>query len=202
MTTDTKALRALLDEMARIGGLIATQDSRCTDKPMFIVQQKREYVAHVDYEYDRIAWIHSDGEADADEAAELEKSYGETCDVPDGWNRCAIGYTWEFVTACFTQRGCEHYIAINGHNLEEHRIYAASSYRNNEWRAVREFLKGAAPALLDAADERDALRLEVARLQEEKLEIAEIAFDFLHDRWDMDAVPLNKIKAALTGATK
>ena len=132
---------APLAEMARIGGLIATQDNRCTDKPMFIVQQKREHVSDADYDHDRIAWMHTDGvEADADEAAEFEKTYDEGGDEPDNWRRVSISHTWEFVTACFTEQGCKDYLALDGHNLKEHRIYAAGSYRNNEWRAVRKFL--------------------------------------------------------------
>lgn len=48
---------------------------------------------------------------------------------------------WEFVTVCFTEQACEDYIASNGHNLNEPRIYAASAYGNREMIAIREMLK-------------------------------------------------------------
>lgn len=46
-----------------------------------------------------------------------------------------------FVTCCFTAKGCEDYIAANGHNLKKPRIYVESGYRNREWEIMREFLK-------------------------------------------------------------
>jgi hypothetical protein len=50
------------------------------------------------------------------------------------------GKHWDFVTACFTEQGCKDYLARDGHNLKEPRIYAAGSYRNSEWQAVRNYL--------------------------------------------------------------
>lgn len=47
---------------------------------------------------------------------------------------------WCYVTACFTQGGCEDYIRINGHNHGEVRIYADGSFRNEEYQIVRQFL--------------------------------------------------------------
>jgi hypothetical protein len=53
-----------------------------------------------------------------------------------------VGYIdrWEYVTACFTEKGCQDFIAIEGHNLGETRIYADNSYRNNEYREIRDFI--------------------------------------------------------------
>lgn len=129
------------DQMAHIGHLIATQDNRITDQPIFIVQQKRETVGHPDYDNNRIAWVNDDNsEADASESAELEAAFAEEGAEPNGWRRLALCFHWEFVTACFTEQGCKDYLARDGHNLREPRIYAAGSYRNEEWRQVRSFL--------------------------------------------------------------
>jgi hypothetical protein len=50
---------------------------------------------------------------------------------------------WEFVTACFTEEGCKEYLRQDGHNLRgEVEIFVAGGYRNDEWEAVREHLKG------------------------------------------------------------
>jgi hypothetical protein len=50
-----------------------------------------------------------------------------------------------FVTTCFTEAGCNDYIRLNGHNHRgKLRVYADSSYRNEEFRAVRAFLMGLA----------------------------------------------------------
>lgn len=42
-----------------------------------------------------------------------------------------------FVTACFTRKGAEAYIAANGHNLREPFIYVASLFRNREMIGLR-----------------------------------------------------------------
>lgn len=127
-------------DMASIGRAIATQDNRITDQPIFIVQQKRTYPAHPDYDNNGIAWVGPDGEAGPDQHAQLEAAYGTYDREPDGWTRVAIRHHWEFVTACFTEQGCKDYLAANGHNLCEPRIYASSSHRNEEWRSVRKHL--------------------------------------------------------------
>ena len=60
---------------------------------------------------------------------------------PQDWTRTGYQDTWHFVTACFTEAGCNDYIRLNGHNHRgKLRTYAASSYRNEEWRTVRSFL--------------------------------------------------------------
>lgn len=51
------------------------------------------------------------------------------------------GRHFKFVTACFTEIGCQRYIAANGHNLNKPRVYVASGYRNEEWEIMREHLK-------------------------------------------------------------
>lgn len=128
------------EAMAAIGHLIATQDNRITASPIFIVQQKRLYAADPECDYDRLVWVDGDGEAGAEDAERLDAEYAETGIEPAGWRRAAEAHYWDFVTACFTEQGCKDYIARDGHNLREPRIYAAGSYRNTEWQAVRSYL--------------------------------------------------------------
>jgi len=129
------------EELAAIGKLIATQDNRATDQPLFIVQQKRR-VYGIDPDYGgEVVWLHCDGfEADEKEFVQLEAAHDNGDDDPENWTRISFHDYWEFVTACFTEQGCKDYIARDGHNLNEPRIYAAGSYRNSEFRAIRNWL--------------------------------------------------------------
>jgi hypothetical protein len=135
--------QAISDELIAIGKLIATQDNRYTDQPMFLVQQKRR-VYGFDPDYcDDVVWMHAEHdyeEADEEEAERLEAEYKETFREPTGWTRTGYRDEWEFVTACFTEQGCKDYLARNGHNLKEPRIYADGSYRNEEFRTLRNWL--------------------------------------------------------------
>lgn len=134
---------AVPDELNAIGHLLRTQDNRYTDQPMFVVQQRRR-ITGIDTGYcDNIVWLHAEGdytEADATEHAELESEFKESGRERKGWIRTGYNDVWEFVTACFTEQGCKDYIARDGHNLKEPRIYAEGSYRNEEFRAVRNWL--------------------------------------------------------------
>lgn len=132
------------DRIAEIGHLIRTQDNRITDAPLFIVQeQKRTYGFDPAYS-DKFVWLDCEGdEVDAEEQARIEKlrDNGEVIQV--GWTRTAYQDEWHFVTACFTEAGCNDYIARNGHSHRgKLRVFADSSYRNEEFRAVRAFLMG------------------------------------------------------------
>ncbi|WP_343743119.1 hypothetical protein [Herbaspirillum huttiense] len=131
---------AEMAELIAIGKNLLTQDNRCTDQPLFIVEQKRLIVG-IDTEYaNKIGWFDSDGMATPEEHEFLEKQYKKSRREPDGWTRTGYSEEWQFVTACFTEQGCKDYIRIDGHNLKEPRIYADGSYRNNEYRTVRNFL--------------------------------------------------------------
>lgn len=137
------------DELLKIGNLIRTQDNRVTDQPLFAVMQKREYVGHEDYSaggHARIAWVDECGcEADERTSRRLE-SLNNACRDTRSWARLKMFEVDEFVTACFTEQGCKDHIAINGHNLNKPFIYAFGSFRNAEYRAIRDWLI-AAPAL-------------------------------------------------------
>ena len=129
---------------------LVSQDNLATAIPIFIVQQKRR-IYGIDPEYtENITYL--DDYADSQEVSEekvkeLEEAYSSSKnDLGNGdflENYTRVGYidNWEFITACFTKKGCEDYIAANGHNLTEPRIYVESGYRNREWETMREFLK-------------------------------------------------------------
>lgn len=139
------AKEARVDDIKDIAARMVAQDNRITADPIFVVEQrKRVYGFDPDYASDvDIVWVYDDGDLDevpADEAKPLEEVYRSTREEPEGYRRLAFQDTWEFVTACFTERGCEDYIAANGHNLKEPRIYVHSAYRNREWRAIRQHL--------------------------------------------------------------
>ena len=113
-------------EIAAIAERLHTQDNRITDNPLFAVQQKlRVYGVDTDYR----------------DGFEYANEVGETCEEGDKSAR-EVGYVdrWEFVTGCLTEQGCKDYIACNGHNLHEPRIYAYGSYRNAEFIALRKWL--------------------------------------------------------------
>lgn len=127
--------------MHEIGRLIATQDNRITDAPIFIVQQKQKYYGVEDGYTDLYDWCHRDGEGTADGVLAKRLDEKERAEKSTGrWHKVGYIEVWEFVTACFTEQGCIDYLRRNGHNLRETRIYAEGSFRNEEFRAVREFL--------------------------------------------------------------
>jgi len=147
------------EELREIGRLLATQDNRCTDQPLFVVQQKRAYVTEDGYNDCYYEWRETtSGDysiASPQKRVHLEKYFAEHGCAPDGWMRFAMFDTWEFVTACFTEQGCKEYLRINGHNLNEPRIYADGSFRNHEYRAVRNWLLSiaAAPTQADSSNQ-------------------------------------------------
>lgn len=126
--------------VAEIAQRLVEQDTRATDAPIFIVEEKHRVYGFDPAYTDDIVWIDTANdcvEADAEEHARLEAAEDE----PDGWTRTGYRDEWRFVTACFTEAGCEDYIARNKHRHRgDLRIYAAGSYRNDEWRAVRDLL--------------------------------------------------------------
>lgn len=131
-----------MERMQQIGELIRTQDNRITDQPIFIVQQKcRIYGVDDDYA-DGHMWYDPIGVESYDDAGKAERDADREAEglKPIPWRRGGYVDTWQFVTACFTEQGCKDYIARDGHNLREPRIYAEGSYRNQEWRDVRKFL--------------------------------------------------------------
>lgn len=130
--------------MLEIGELLRTQDNRITDQPVFTVQQrKRVYGFDPGWtDGDGFIWVHDGNEVtDPERIAELEREYKKNHIEPQDHSRTYYKDHWEFVTCCFTEKACQDYIAANGHNLKEPRIYVESAYRNDEWKYVREYLK-------------------------------------------------------------
>lgn len=135
------------DKLIEIGNNLKTQDNRITAAPIFIVEKevidygfKAGYADEVHYltpDYDSVYETLKDAHDDGWTTDELEK--------------IGIKRRWEFVTACFTEVGCQQYIKADGHNIGKSRIFAAGSYRNYEWRAVRDFLLSLATVEVETA---------------------------------------------------
>lgn len=133
----------LPDEFYTIADNIRTQDNRITSEPMFCVYQKREIAVDSDCDYDRIVWVDEDGnEASEHKSARLELLHENFREPPDGWHRVAVKDVDDFVTCCFTERGCKDYLACNGHNLRLPFIYVKSGFRNAEYISIRNWLAG------------------------------------------------------------
>lgn len=127
-------------EIAAIIERLHTQNNRITDNPLFAVQQKR-VIGGLDADYaDKFAWLCDGCEVGAEESAQYDAMREVGDPLPDDVQRVGYREVWEFVTGCFTEQGCKDYIARNGHNLKEPRIYAYGSYRNAEFIALRKWL--------------------------------------------------------------
>lgn len=128
-----------MTKLEEIGRLIRSQDNRATAQPVFCVQQRKR-IYGIDSNYtETFTWLHEGEEVDASTAQQLERCRPRP-EKTAAFTRVGYVDVWEFVTASFTLKGCEDYLAVNGHNLKEPRIYVASGYRNAEWIALREFL--------------------------------------------------------------
>ena len=146
----------MIERMNEIRELLRTQDNRLTCEPVFCVEQKRRDWGYESGYSDDYAWVNPECDfdiveldtEDEDEQAAIAKfeeaeAAGE---ATDPWEMVHYKDRWEFVTACFTEKGAQAYIDLNGHNLGETRIYVHSGYRNQEWIDVRAALMGGALA--------------------------------------------------------
>lgn len=122
-----------------IGELIRTQDNRITDQPMFIVFEKQEIIGSDEHSPSRIVWTWEGEEVEELRGKRLELLHQDGRDTR-GYDRYAMQEIEVFVTACFTEQGCKDFLHLNGHNLRQPFIYAAGSYRNNEFRTLRNWL--------------------------------------------------------------
>ena len=138
--------------LEQIANNIVTQDNRITDQPMFIVQEKiRDYGYEEGYA-DDYEWMIEEGHGPEKASPAVAMLLDRLLFLPNPseWKRITraykVGYCdrWEFVTACFTEQACEDFIRIDGHNHGELRIYAAGSFRNIEFRTIRNALIGMA----------------------------------------------------------
>jgi len=129
-------------DLSHIGEQLRTQDNRMTSNPMFQVRIK---VRDVGYDSN-----FASGHCWRDSANE-ETIYDDDKDFkgePDGseWEEFGYRDRWEIVMIAFTQKGCEEYLRLNGHNDRrrafrgEVEIYVDSFNRCPEMIAIREAL--------------------------------------------------------------
>lgn len=168
----------IIDELSALAYEIETQDDAGTAHPYMLVQERvRFYGYDPDYS-DYIAWINSDGEADADEAEALDIKHGEGA-VQEDWTRVGYVDRWVTVQACLTRRGAAAYLAANGHNHRgPTRVYVESAHRNAEMQRLRAMPGEVLALLAESATERElrAMRREKAALdQVEALKAAHAA---------------------------
>jgi len=128
--------------LREISQSLKTQDNRITDQPIFIVEEKRRIYGFAQGYSDDYTWVNPDN--DYDEPSELEAKRLDKLDKSGrtfgSWEKVYYKDEWHFITACFTEQGCKDYIKANGHNHKELRIYAHGSYRNEEYRTIRDSL--------------------------------------------------------------
>lgn len=131
-----------MDSISEIGVRLKTQDNRITMNPMFCVQIKRRDVGYDSAYSDCRCWHDSANETTIfDDDKDFK---GE----PEGeeWDEFGYKDRWETVMVAFTEKGCEEYLDLNGHNDRrmahngEVRIYVESFNRCPEMIAIRDFL--------------------------------------------------------------
>lgn len=125
-----------------IGDNLRIQDNQCTANPMFCVQIKVRDVGYDSTFCEQTCWHDS---ANSETIFDDDKDFTEP---PEGdeWDEFGYKDRWETVMVAFTQKGCEEYLELNGHNdrrrahNQEVRIYVDSFNRCPEMIAIREFL--------------------------------------------------------------
>lgn len=129
-------------ELIECGERLRTQDNRITANPMFCVQIKRRDVGY-DASYSGcLCWHDSAGERTIYDDDEDFKG------APEGeeWDEFGYQDRWETVMTALTEKGCEEYLDLNGHNDRrraykgEVRIYVESFCRCPEMIAIRNWL--------------------------------------------------------------
>lgn len=131
-----------MNDLPTIAHNLHTQDNRITANPIFVVQQRKR-TAGFDADYaDQYVWVDdSSEEVDEGKTKQLDRAdESGRFDETNGYRKVWYRDEWVFVQPFFTERGAQDYIAVNGHNLTEPRIYVESGYRNTEWQLVREHL--------------------------------------------------------------
>ena len=121
------------------------QNNRHTDQPIFVVEERVLVITEEGYGEDHCEWVNTEsGDYEVANVLKahrlnlLRNNHRET----GSWKKFFYLETWKFVTSCFTEKGCQEYLKINGHNLREPRIYAYGSFRNEEYQTLRTSLMG------------------------------------------------------------
>ena len=116
------------------------QDNRITENPIFMLQVKERIYGFDDGYSDNHIWLDRGDEIyDEDLIAELNQKDENYDEIDKRYYKCYYREEWLNKMPFFTEVGAKNYIAINGHNLGEHRIYVESGYRNAEWAMIREY---------------------------------------------------------------
>lgn len=148
--SESSPLIAVIPQALReIAANLASQNSRMTNNPQFLVQEKRRQIG-IDLSYsDNNIWIGEDGEevTDQDEIDRLDDldhlafpSKEETLELVRNTKTGCID-RWETVQPFFTEVEADRYIAANKHRHDgELRTYVDWGGRNPEWVAIRNFL--------------------------------------------------------------
>jgi len=139
-----------MSDIPTIATNLRTQDGRMTSNPIFVVQQKRRICGLSEYYSDDYVWVNNDSEeVDEEKAAELEEADDRDTFqdgfTTKGYRKVYYRDEYVFVQPFFTEQGAKDYLAINGHNLREPRIYVESGYRNEEWEMIRAHFVGLKP---------------------------------------------------------
>ncbi len=128
--------------LEQISERLRTQDNRCTSNPMFCVQIKVRDVGYDTAYATNHCWRNFESdETIYDDDPNFQEPEGEE------WSEFGYVDRWETVMVAFTEKGCEEYLELNGHNGRrahkgEFRIYVESFNRCPEMIAIREMLKG------------------------------------------------------------
>ena len=125
--------------LPEISERLRTQDNRCTADPMFCMQIKVRDVGYYSGLVDNHCWRTEDAESDT--LYDGDPGFA----VPEGEEWDCYGYVdrWETVMVAFTERGCQEFLELDGHNVRarafrgEVRIYAESFRRCPEMLAIR-----------------------------------------------------------------
>jgi len=128
--------------LEKIKNNILTQNNRCTDQPMFIVEKEvvdggidtefADEFYYYDYDEDE-CFGYEEGSDEYEKFEQME----EDDNLPSNVVRHGMRRRWQFVQAFFTEAGAQDYIDQDGHNLGKSRIYGWGSYRNDEFREIR-----------------------------------------------------------------
>lgn len=154
---------ALIPQALRdIAANLASQDSRATNNPQFLVQKKvRQTGLDADY-CDDVIWLDCGNDhkevTDPDEIAkldELDSEYFPTAEqkaILSDYIKTGYVDRWETVQPFFTEVEADRYITTNKHRHDEElRTYVDWGGRNPEWMTIRNFLLSLNPPKASSA---------------------------------------------------
>lgn len=123
------------EEIMRIAERLHSQQGYATAHPIYEVQvEHRVYGLGPGYT-DDYEWVAVDADAGGDPPDDAD------AEAP-GWERVGYKKLRETVTFFLTHEGALEYIRKNAHNLVDPMVYVSSGHRNEEYRIIREFIKG------------------------------------------------------------